>query len=88
MGWTRPDEHAEKALLSSTRRYWLDAYGWCPVGLNPSDLRIVRVRIPPQARGPGDDKAGEWSSWYAWAVLVADDRYDTYLAELREEDLL
>ena len=36
----------------------------------------------------GGDKTGEWSSWYAWAVPVADDLYDTYLAELRGEGLL
>jgi len=36
----------------------------------------------------GGDKSGEWNSWYEWAVPLADDLYDTYLAELREEGLI
>jgi hypothetical protein len=36
----------------------------------------------------GGDKSGEWNAWYAWAVPLADDLYDTYLAELREEGLI
>jgi len=31
-------------------------------------------------------RGGEWNAWYAWAV-PADDLYDTYLAELRDEGL-
>ena len=33
----------------------------------------------------GGDKSGEWNAWYARAVPLADDLYDTYLAELRNE---
>ncbi len=36
----------------------------------------------------GGDKRGEWNSWYEWAVPVADDLYDAYLAELRNEGLI
>ena len=36
----------------------------------------------------GGDKSGEWNAWYAWAVPLADDLYDTYLAELRNEGLI
>jgi hypothetical protein len=36
----------------------------------------------------GGDKSGEWDAWYAWAVPLADDLYDTYLAELRDEGLI
>ena len=36
----------------------------------------------------GGDKSGEWNSWYEWAVPVADDLYDAYLAELRNEGLI
>lgn len=36
----------------------------------------------------GGDKTGEWEAWYEWAVLLADDLYDTYLAELRKEGLI
>jgi hypothetical protein len=36
----------------------------------------------------GGDKSGEWNAWYAWAVPLADDLYDTYLAELRDEGLI
>jgi hypothetical protein len=36
----------------------------------------------------GGDKSGEWRSWYEWAVPVADDLYDAYLAELRDEGLI
>ena len=36
----------------------------------------------------GGDKSGEWDDWYRWAVPLADDLYDTYLGELREEGLI
>lgn len=34
------------------------------------------------------DKSGAWSAWYEWAVPVADDLYDEYLAELEAEGLI
>ena len=36
----------------------------------------------------GGDKSGEWNSWYAWAVPLADDLFDEYLQELSEEGLI
>lgn len=36
----------------------------------------------------GGDKSGEWNAWYAWAIPVADDLYDDYLADLRKEGLI
>lgn len=36
----------------------------------------------------GGDKSGQWAAWYRQAVPVADDLYDTHLAELREEGLI
>lgn len=36
----------------------------------------------------GGDKTGDWSSWYEWAVPVADALYDEYLEELRDEGLI
>jgi hypothetical protein len=36
----------------------------------------------------GGDKTGDWDSWYEWAVPAADDLYDTYLAELRDEGVI
>jgi hypothetical protein len=36
----------------------------------------------------GGDKGGQWNEWYAWAVPAADDLYDEYLDELREEGLI
>ena len=36
----------------------------------------------------GGDKSGRWNEWYRWAVPMADELYDGYLAELREEGLL
>jgi hypothetical protein len=36
----------------------------------------------------GGDKSGEWSGWYEWAVPVADDLYDAYVAELQQEGLI
>jgi hypothetical protein len=36
----------------------------------------------------GGDKSGEWDAWYGWAVPLADDLYDTYLGELRDEGLI
>lgn len=37
---------------------------------------------------PGGDKTGAWNEWYEWAVPLADDLYDDYLRELREEGLI
>lgn len=36
----------------------------------------------------GGDKSGAWREWYEWAVPVADDLYDEYLAELEAEGLI
>jgi hypothetical protein len=36
----------------------------------------------------GGDKRDRWDAWYAEMVPQADDLYDTYLDELREEGLL
>lgn len=36
----------------------------------------------------GGDKTGEWNDWYEWAVPLADDLYDHYLDELRNEGLI
>lgn len=36
----------------------------------------------------GGDKTGQWEDWYRLAIPAADDLYDTYLQELRDEGLL
>ncbi len=36
----------------------------------------------------GGDKSGDWDAWYAVAVPLADELYDRYLVELRDEGLL
>jgi hypothetical protein len=36
----------------------------------------------------GGDKTGNWEGWYEWAIPAADDLYDTYLAELRDEGVI
>lgn len=36
----------------------------------------------------GGDKTDQWSAWYRWAVPLADDLYDVYLEELRQEGLI
>jgi hypothetical protein len=36
----------------------------------------------------GGDKTGRWRSWYDEYIPIADDLYDEYLRELREEGLL
>jgi hypothetical protein len=36
----------------------------------------------------GGDKSGQWEAWYDWAIPLADDLYDAYLAELRDEGLI
>lgn len=36
----------------------------------------------------GGDKSGDWNAWYEGAVPMADDLYDKYLKELREEGLI
>jgi hypothetical protein len=34
------------------------------------------------------DKSGQWNAWYRTAIPVADDLYNNYLNELREEGLI
>jgi hypothetical protein len=36
----------------------------------------------------GGDKTGRWKRWYDQFIPIADDLYDAYLKELREEGLL
>ena len=36
----------------------------------------------------GGDKTGEWNAWCEWAIPVADDLYDAYLVELRDEGVI
>jgi hypothetical protein len=36
----------------------------------------------------GGDKTGEWNEWYEWSVPLADDLYDHYLDELKDEGLI
>lgn len=36
----------------------------------------------------GGDKTGSWNAWYAHAIPAADNLYDIYLSELRDEGLL
>jgi len=36
----------------------------------------------------GGDKSGAWNDWYEWAIPAADDLYDDYLDELRQEGLI
>ena len=36
----------------------------------------------------GGDKTGEWEAWYQTAIPAADDLYDEYLTELRDEGLI
>ena len=36
----------------------------------------------------GGDKTGKWNDWYEWAVPLADDLYDDYLKELKDEGLI
>ena len=36
----------------------------------------------------GGDKSGEWNAWYEMAIPTADDLYDAYLIELRNEGLI
>ena len=36
----------------------------------------------------GGDKTGQWQAWYRWAIPAADDFYDVYLTELRDEGLI
>ena len=59
------------------------------------ELRIGSIRIlfrfDPRRTAIlllGGDKRGEWKGWYRTAIAAADDLYDAYLEELRDEGLL
>ncbi len=36
----------------------------------------------------GGDKTDDRNAWYEWAIPVADDLYDAYLVELRDEGVI
>ena len=36
----------------------------------------------------GGDKAGDWEEWYERAVPLADELYDMYLQELKDEGII
>lgn len=36
----------------------------------------------------GGDKSGHWDEWYEWAIPLADELYDMYLQELKDEGLI
>lgn len=64
--------------------------GWWD-GLDPHQQESVTDRVDLLAEAIlllGGDKSGEWSTWYEWAVPLADDLYDAYLRELHEEGLI
>jgi hypothetical protein len=55
-------------------------------------IRTIRVlfRFDPRRSAIlllGGDKRGEWNAWYPTAIATADDLYDAYLADLRDEGL-
>ncbi len=53
-------------------------------------LRVLFVFDPRQVAILllGGDKAGTWKKWYPQAIAQAEDLYDTYLQELRDEGLI
>jgi hypothetical protein len=54
------------------------------------NLRIL-FRFDPRRTGIlllGGDKTGQWKEWYRDNIEVADDLYEVYLGELREEGVL
>jgi hypothetical protein len=54
------------------------------------DVRILFAFDPRQVAIVllGGSKRGRWNAWYSGAVPRADDLYDVYLKELRDEGLL
>ena len=51
-------------------------------------LRTLFMFDPGRILLLGGDKSGEWNEWYESAIPAADDLYDDYLAELRDEGLI
>lgn len=53
-------------------------------------LRVLLMFDPRRAAIllVGGDKSGEWKIWYQTAIPAADDLYDTYLTEIRDEGLI
>ncbi len=52
------------------------------------DPRRVAILLIGGDKSPDDPGSPNWNRWYDRYVPVADDLYDDYLAELREEGLL
>jgi hypothetical protein len=60
------------------------------VSVGGQELRVLFIFDPRQTAILllGGDKAGEWTRWYQREVPRADDLYEEYLRELKEEGLL
>lgn len=62
------------------------------VSAGRSDLRVLFCFDPRRTAilllGGDKSEGSMWNTWYHRAVPTADDLYDQYLAELREEGLL
>jgi hypothetical protein len=60
------------------------------VGVDGHEYRILLIFDPRRIAIflLGGDKTGEWNRWYQREVPRADDLYEDYLQELKEEGLL
>lgn len=60
------------------------------ISVEESDLRVLFMFDPRRIAILllGGDKTGEWNRWYEREVPRADDLYDEYLQELKQEGLL
>ncbi len=95
-----PDREAVNAAVDTLEergpglgRPLVDAVRGSRHGLKELRIGTIRIlfRFDPRRTAAlvlGGDKRSEWSAWYRTAIATADDLYDHYLADLREEGLL
>jgi len=52
------------------------------------DPRRTAILLVGGDKSPADPTSPTWNQWYEHYIPIADDLYDTHLAELREEGLI
>jgi len=91
--WWQRLEVDQQELLHVVVARRVDAVHHCAAQLRASKAGALRVLFMFDPRRSvilllGGDKAGQWDAWYEWAIPAADDLYDIYLAELRNEGVI
>jgi len=59
-----------------------------PGSAGPTEVRVIFAFDPAREAVflVAGDKSGQWKSWYATAIAIADERFAEHMADLKEEE--